>query len=86
MGDEIFVYLVTEDVDVGGSMEEGSDPGEILMSVDPDSDIGEGQDVEVVLDRSKLHLFDSNGDALTHGLVETPGSGAAGEAEVEGDD
>ncbi|MFD1684194.1 ABC transporter ATP-binding protein [Halobellus litoreus] len=86
MGDEIFVYLVTEDVDLGGSMEEGSDPGEILMSVGPDSDIREEQDVEVVLDRSKLHLFDDQGDAVVHGLVETPGAGAVGEAEAEGDD
>ena len=86
MGDEIFVYLVSEDVDLGGSMEEGSDPGEILMSVGPDSDIREEQDVEVVLDRSKLHLFDDQGDAVVHGLVETPGAGAVGEAEAEGDD
>jgi multiple sugar transport system ATP-binding protein len=77
---------VSEDVDLGGSMEEGSDPGEILMSVGPDSDIREEQDVEVVLDRSKLHLFDDQGDAVVHGLVETPGAGAVGEAEAEGDD
>ncbi|WP_435183098.1 ABC transporter ATP-binding protein [Halobellus sp. EA9] len=87
MGDEIFVYLVTEDIEETGSMEEGSDPGEILMSVDPDSDIQEGQDLDVVLDRSKLHLFDEDGDAITHGLVQTPSAGAAGGTEeVEGDD
>ena len=87
MGDEIFVYLVTEDVPEGGSMEEGSDPGEILMSVDPDSDIQEEQEMDVILDRSKIHLFDEDGEAITHGLVETPAaaSGPAG-TEVEGDD
>lgn len=87
MGDEIFVYLVTEDIAEGGSMEEGSDPGEILMSVDPDSDVQEDQEMDVILDRSKLHLFDEDGEAITHGLVEAPAaaSGPAG-TEVEGDD
>jgi multiple sugar transport system ATP-binding protein len=87
MGDEIFVYLVTEDIEEGGSMEEGSDPGEVLMSVDPDSDIREEQEMDVVLDRSKTHLFDEDGEAITHGLVEAPAaaSGTTG-TEVEGDD
>ncbi len=87
MGDEIFVYLVTEDAAEGGSMEEGSDPGEILMSVDPDSDIQEEEEMDVILDRSKIHLFDEDGEAITHGLVEAPAaaSGPTG-TEAEGDD
>ncbi|MFB6129174.1 MAG: ABC transporter ATP-binding protein [Halorhabdus sp.] len=70
MGDEIFVYLVTEEVEAGDSMEEGSDLGEILMSVSPDSDLAEGDELSVVLDRSNVHLFDDNGDAVVHGLVD----------------
>ena len=78
---------MTEDIAEGGSRGEGSDPGEILMSVDPDSDVQEDQEMDVILDRSKLHLFDEDGEAITHGLVEAPAaaSGPAG-TEVEGDD
>ncbi|MFB6152551.1 MAG: ABC transporter ATP-binding protein [Haloarculaceae archaeon] len=88
MGDEIFVYLVTEDVEDAGSMEEGADLGEILMSVDPDSDITEDQEMSVVFDRTDVHLFDENGEAIVHGLVSLEAAGTAdrGGAEAEGDD
>jgi multiple sugar transport system ATP-binding protein len=86
MGDEVFVYLVTEDVE-SSSMDQGSDRGEVLMSVDPDSDIQEDQDIDVVFDRTRVHLFeDENGEALTHGVVSLDTPGAADQAEAEGDD
>ncbi|WP_121821316.1 ABC transporter ATP-binding protein [Halostella salina] len=69
MGDEIFVYLLFGNGD--GSMDmESRGGGQLLMSVDPDSAIEEDEDVEVVLDRSKVHLFDSaSGDAIVHGMT-----------------
>ncbi|MFB6184641.1 MAG: ABC transporter ATP-binding protein [Haloarculaceae archaeon] len=87
MGDEIFVYLVTEEVEDTASMEEGADKGELLMSVAPDSDIEEDQALEVVLDRSNVHLFDAaSGDAIVHGVVDVGAAGSAGQASAEGDD
>ncbi|TYL39191.1 ABC transporter ATP-binding protein [Natronococcus pandeyae] len=73
MGDEIFVYL-SLDGSSGSSMTSGEASGasnQLLMSVDPDTDIGEDESVSVVLDRSKIHLFDAeSGDALAHGIVD----------------
>jgi multiple sugar transport system ATP-binding protein len=68
MGDEIFVYLVlSEDIGVGmGRGATGND--RLLMSVSPDSDIDEGDRIDVRLDRAKFHLFDSSGEAITHGV------------------
>jgi len=70
MGDQIFVYLksIAQATDSGmGDVEERSG---LLMSVDPDSDIGEDESAEIVIDRGRLHLFDmSTGGALSHGVV-----------------
>ncbi|SFC00948.1 carbohydrate ABC transporter ATP-binding protein, CUT1 family [Halobiforma haloterrestris] len=84
MGDEVFVYLLLAE-EAGRSMAE--DPAtasdQLLMSVTPDTEVHEEQDLEVVLDRSKLHLFDSaSGEALRHGLVERsePESGETSKA------
>ncbi|MFC6798799.1 MULTISPECIES: ABC transporter ATP-binding protein [unclassified Haladaptatus] len=67
MGDEIFVYLTPE-----GRSVEGMDPdadSQLLMSVDPDADIEADERVEVVIDRTRAHLFSGKtGDALLHGL------------------
>jgi multiple sugar transport system ATP-binding protein len=39
------------------------------MSVGPEEVLGEGEDVEVVFDREKIHLFDTDSElAITHGL------------------
>ncbi|MFD1564955.1 ABC transporter ATP-binding protein [Haloarchaeobius amylolyticus] len=76
MGDEVFVYLLLAE-DVEGSMEEdpATSPNQLLMSVTPDTEIEAGQDVDVVLDRSKIHLFDADtGDALVHGITGLEGS------------
>ncbi len=72
MGDEVFVYLLLSEAETG-SMEQdpASSPNQLLMSVTPDTAIEAEEDVDVVLDRSKIHLFDTaSGDALLHGLVE----------------
>jgi multiple sugar transport system ATP-binding protein len=90
MGDEIFVYLLTGEQEMagGGGMEaEAEDAHQLLMSVDPDSDVDIDEDVEVVLDRDRVHLFDTEtGDAIAHTL-EFPVSGPeATGTEAEGDD
>ncbi|WP_248904499.1 ABC transporter ATP-binding protein [Halocatena marina] len=85
MGDEIFVYLVLNDDDSEMTMSQDRSD-QLLMSVAPDTDIGTDESVRVVLDRSRIHLFDTaSGDAIQHGLTE-PKSPAGAEAEAEGDD
>jgi multiple sugar transport system ATP-binding protein len=87
MGDEIFVYLVTDE-DAEVDLEDLDTGGQLLMSVDPDSDIEEDQEMEVVLDRSKVHLFDTETEqALVHGIVDIgPDAGGAAGQEAAGDD
>ncbi|QLC33990.1 ABC transporter ATP-binding protein [Halarchaeum sp. CBA1220] len=69
MGDEIFVYLLLGGTEERPSMDAEASANQLLMSVDPDSDIAEDDELTVVLDRSKLHLFDvETGEAITHGL------------------
>ncbi len=74
MGNEVFVYLVTggDDAETGMEIEGGAaTDDQLLMSVDPDTEIDIDEDVSVVLDRSRIHLFDAEtGDALRHGLVD----------------
>ncbi|AEH37982.1 ABC transporter ATP-binding protein [Halopiger xanaduensis] len=70
MGDEVFVYLLLSEA-AAGSMEQdpATSPNQLLMSVTPDTEIEADQAVDVVLDRSKIHLFDTaTGDALLHGV------------------
>lgn len=72
MGNEVFVYLVTgDDADTSMDVEGGAaTDDQLLMSVDPDTEIDIDEDVSVVLDRSRVHLFDPDtGTALRHGLV-----------------
>ncbi|WP_101294887.1 ABC transporter ATP-binding protein [Halegenticoccus soli] len=86
MGDEIFVYLLlSEDAETG--MDAQDSPDQLLMSVDPDSAIEEDENVDVVLDRSRVHLFDtSSGEALLHGLVAPAQAEGVTETEAESDD
>ncbi|ELY86613.1 ABC transporter [Natrialba hulunbeirensis JCM 10989] len=72
MGDEVFVYLLlSEDADRSMEQEPATAPNQLLMSVTPDTDIHEGKEVAVVLDRSKIHLFETaTGNALRHRLTE----------------
>jgi multiple sugar transport system ATP-binding protein len=75
VGEQIFVYLDTgtEMAGVGVETEEdeiGADIGSLLMGIDPDYRLKESDEIEVVFDRSRLHLFEtSSGDALVHGMT-----------------
>jgi multiple sugar transport system ATP-binding protein len=89
MGDEIFIYLLlSEDADTDlDSMEGDGMKNQLLMSVDPDSDIEEEEELTVVLDRTKVHLFDSEtGQALQHGLTTDAMTSGADETPAESDD
>lgn len=87
MGDEIFVYLLTGDDEARMEADPDAPTNQLLMSVDPSSDISQEQDVEVVLDRERVHLFDTeSGDAITHGLEFAAVEPSTAETEVEGDD
>ncbi|SFR56045.1 carbohydrate ABC transporter ATP-binding protein, CUT1 family [Halogeometricum rufum] len=89
MGDEIFVYLLlSEDAEVSLDEEaRGAMSDQLLMSVDPDSDITEDEDVTVVLDRTKVHLFDTEtGQALMHGLAPTTTASTDSSTPAESDD
>ncbi|MCU4753149.1 ABC transporter ATP-binding protein [Halobacteria archaeon AArc-curdl1] len=72
MGDEIFVYLrLNVGAEDGPTVTETSSADQLLMSVDPDSDVSTKDNIELVIDREKLHLFESgNGNAITHGIGE----------------
>ncbi|MFB6130684.1 MAG: ABC transporter ATP-binding protein [Salinigranum sp.] len=86
MGDEIFVYLLLAE-DVDGDMEGPASNDQLLMSVPPDSDTVADEDVQVVLDRTKVHLFDTEtGGALEHGLVRPTRTGGVAGAGAETDD
>ena len=67
MGDEMFVYLLSDE-DVEASAE-GRGEGQTLMNVGPGEAVAAGDNVEVVFDREKIHLFDTGtGQAIVHGL------------------
>jgi len=67
MGNEMNVYLLSDE-DVEASAE-GRGEGQTLMNVGPEEVLGEGENVEVVFDRDKIHLFDTDsGQAVIHGL------------------
>ena len=84
MGNEIFVYIVTGDgstsqMDIDGQM---TSDDQLLMSVDPDTDIDVDEDVSVVLDRSNIHLFDPDTEeAIQHGLIGPTDAGGSGTTE-----
>ncbi|HET7323800.1 MAG TPA: ABC transporter ATP-binding protein [Halococcus sp.] len=86
MGDEIVVYLLLAgetDTDIEGPESEG----QLLMDVDPGTDIAADETVHVVLDRSKIHLFDTeSGEAIHHGLVQPTQVEGATSTEAETDD
>ncbi len=74
MGDEVFVYLLLAE-EAERSMEEdpAHSPDQLLMSVTPDTEIHGEEDVQVVLERSKLHLFEAEtGTAVAHGVTDLP--------------
>ncbi|QLH84588.1 ABC transporter ATP-binding protein [Halosimplex pelagicum] len=82
MGDQIFVYLVLRGEDAAGAdtgtsgaaSAQGAD--ELLMSVEPDSDLTDDEDIEVVLDRRKIHVFDTGtGNAVCHDILRSEAMG-----------
>ncbi|WP_049900180.1 ABC transporter ATP-binding protein [Halococcus agarilyticus] len=86
MGDEIFVYLLLAE-EAETDLEDPEAGDQLLMSVDPASDIEEDQTMRVVLDREKIHLFDTeSGEAIAHGLVQPAQAEGAAGTEAEGDD
>ncbi|MFB6296335.1 MAG: ABC transporter ATP-binding protein [Halobacteriales archaeon] len=70
MGDEIMVYMIPESVATEIEGEYSIEQSEqLLMSAEPDSDIEEQTEIEVVFDTGKIHLFDARTEeAITHGL------------------
>jgi len=69
MGKEVNAYLLF-DRDVEASAE-GRGEGQLLINLAPDTDIDEGDDIRIVMDRENVHLFDrASGDAITHSLSE----------------
>lgn len=76
MGDQIFVYLTFDETDAGAMRGDATGSDQLLMSVDPDRAIEEDESMEVVFDRTKVHLFDdASGDALVHGVEDLTSSG-----------
>jgi multiple sugar transport system ATP-binding protein len=86
MGNEIFVYiLLTEDAET--DLSEGRTTGQLLMSVSPDTNIEEDEDVSVWMDRTKIHLFDTEtGEAIHHGIQAPTEATTSAESEAESDD
>ena len=86
MGDEIFVYLSLDgtSAETMTSDEASTASDQLLMSVDPDETIEADQRVSIVLDRSKVHLFDvASGEAITHGVTDgTTHEGPTADAET----
>ncbi|WP_137290247.1 ABC transporter ATP-binding protein [Natronorubrum halophilum] len=87
MGDEVFVYLLlAEGAERSMEKDPSSSADQLLMSVTPDTKIEAEQDVDVVLDRSKIHLFETaTGDALVHDITGRSGQDP-GTAATEADD
>ncbi|GAA0464799.1 ABC transporter ATP-binding protein (plasmid) [Halococcus dombrowskii] len=86
MGDEIFTYLLLGEGKTSMA-QEATKTDQLLMSNDPNADIQEDQEIDVVLDRHKVHLFDTaSGEAITHGIVAPPGVDRAVGSPVETND
>ncbi|AUG47382.1 sugar ABC transporter ATP-binding protein [Haloarcula taiwanensis] len=86
MGDEIFAYLLLGDGETSMSQELATND-QLLMSIDPDSDLEEDDEIGVVIDRRNVHLFDSaTGEAIVHDLIPYEAESTASSSEVESDD
>ena len=86
MGNEVFVYLLIGDGETSMAQETATSD-QLLMSVDPNENVQADQEMDVVLDRQRVHLFDTNsGDAITHGIVADRGSTDSTGAATEADD
>jgi len=86
MGDEIFAYMLLGDGETSMSQKQATND-QLLMSIDPDSVIEEDEDIQVVLDRRNVHLFDTaTGEAITHTLEAVWDGDGLTESEAESDD
>jgi len=86
MGDEIFAYMLLGDGETSMSQEQATND-QLLMSIDPDSEIEEDEDIRVVIDRGNVHLFDTaSGEAITHSLDAGWSGAGQTETEAESDD
>jgi len=76
IGEQIYVYLDTE-TDTStfavGDQDDDAIEGNIdalLMGVEPDYQLEEGETIEVVFDRSNIHLFETeSGEAIAHDVT-----------------
>ena len=86
LGDEIFAYLLLGEGETSMSQEQATND-QLLMSIDPDSELQEDEPIEVVIDRHNTHLFDSaSGESIVHELVESGTSGQPAGSEAQTDD
>ncbi|MBV0922994.1 ABC transporter ATP-binding protein [Halomicroarcula limicola] len=86
MGDEIFTYMLLGEGETSMTQEQTTND-QLLMSIDPDADIEEDDDIEVVIDRRNVHLFDTaSGEALVHKLGPAESGGGVTGSEAESDD
>lgn len=84
MGDETFVYFLCSESAEPDKTVSDPDATQLLASVPPETDIEEDEPVRLVLDRSRIHLFDTaSGEALTHGFDSDATAGAQREADAE---
>lgn len=77
IGEKVFVYLdagideTTEDW--SDAEEESGGRSQFLMSAPPESAIEQGETVEIVFDRTSVHLFETaTGEAIAHGITSEP--------------
>ncbi|MDS0258626.1 ABC transporter ATP-binding protein [Haloarcula sp. S1CR25-12] len=86
MGDEIFAYMLLGEGETSMSQEQATND-QLLMSVDPDSDIDEDENIQVAIDRRNVHLFDTaSGNAITHRLGPVFSGKDVSGSEAESDD
>ncbi|PSP85522.1 ABC transporter ATP-binding protein [Halobacteriales archaeon QS_6_64_34] len=86
MGDEIFAYMLLGEGETSMSQKQATND-QLLVSIDPDSVIEEDEDIQVVLDRRNVHLFDTaTGEAITHTLEAVWDGDGLTESEAESDD
>ncbi|MCO8243741.1 MULTISPECIES: ABC transporter ATP-binding protein [unclassified Haladaptatus] len=78
IGEKVFVYLYTrgeESTETELSELDGTEGSrsQFLMSAPPDTEISEGDEIDIVLDRRSIHLFDTEtGEAIVHGAESEP--------------
>lgn len=69
VGEKMFVYLNPNGDDRTDDAVADIERESLLMSVDPETEIAEGEVLDVTFDRSSIHLFETEtGDAIVHGL------------------